>query len=234
MFDFWFGSDDLPIYGYIIRACIVYIYIFLMIKILGQRSMGAIHPLDFIFGVIIGDVVGQPLVDGDTPLSGPFTAAAVIAGLHLGLSILALKTPRFRRIIEDEPLLLIENGKILNKQLKKAKVTLESLIMDLRLRDAADLNEVDYAILESNGQISVIKKAEYQSLTPYDMQKSQEPKGYPSVLIADGRIIHANLKKIGTIDWLKEQVRKYGFQNPTDVFLLTIDKSGKIYVSGKQ
>lgn len=234
MSDIWFGSDDLPIYGFIIRACIVYVYIFLMIKILGQRSMGAIHPLDFIFGVIIGDIVGQPLASGEAPLPGPIAAAAVIAGLHLFLSILALKTPRFRRVIEDEPIILIENGKILNKQLKKAKVTIESLIMDLRLRDAVDLNEVDYALLESNGQISVIKKAEHQALTAFDMNKNVAKKGYPSVLIADGQIIHANVKEHSSLEWLEEQVREKGFSDHTEVFLFTVDKSGSIYVSGKE
>lgn len=234
MSNLWFGSEHLPIYGYILRACIVYVYIFLMIKLLGQRTMGAIHPLDFIFGVIIGDVVGQPLVDGATSMAGPFTAAAIIAGLHLSLSLVALKTPRFRRIIEDEPLILMENGKILNKQLKKAKVTLESFIMDLRLREAVDLNEVDYAILESNGQISVIKKAQYQSVTPFDLDISAEPKGYPTVLIADGQIIHANVKKITTLEWLEEEVKKHGFQDHKEIFILTIDQSGAVYVSGKE
>lgn len=234
MVDVWFGSEDLPIYGYMIRACIAYLYIFLIIKILGQRTMGSIHPLDFIFGVIIGDVVGEPLANGKTSLTGPFIVAALIAFLHLGFSYIALKTPRFRRVIEDEPLILIEDGKILNRQLKKAKVTLESLIMDLRLRGAADISEVDYAILESNGQISVIKKAQYNAVTPYDLDKKVAPKGYPSVLIADGQIIHANLKEVGTLEWLEKQVKKQGFQRASDVFLLTIDKGGNIYASGKQ
>ena len=233
MFEFWSGSPDLPIYGFLIRALIIYIYVFLIVKILGQRSMNTISPIDFIFGVIIGDVLGEPLASGETPLGGPIAAAALITGIHVSLALIALKTPRFRRVIEDEPLILIKNGHILNKELKKAKITMESLLMDLRLQSAADFTEIDYAILESNGQISVIKKSQYDSLTPSDMGQSPPPKGYPTVLIEDGRIIHANLKNVGTLDWLKEQIIKLGYKNHSEIFLLTMDQGGKFYVSAK-
>ncbi len=231
MFEFWTGSENLPIYGFIIRAIIVYIYIFLIIKILGQRSIVAINPLDFLFAVIIGDVLGEPLSTGNAPLGGPLVAAAVISGLHLFLSYIALKTPRFRRVIEDEPIIIIEKGKILHKELTKAKITVESLMMDLRLQDAVDLTEIDYAILEANGQISVIKKSQYQPLTPYDMLKQTPLKGYPTVLIQDGEIVWPNLQKVGTQGWLEEQLQKHGIRHHSDCFLMTMNEGGQIYVS---
>lgn len=233
MLEFWTGSEQLPVYGFLIRALIVYVYVFLIVKVLGQRTINAIDPIDFIFGVIIGDILGEPLSNGNTPLAGPFAAAFFVAALHLSLCIIALKTPRFRRIIEDEPIILIEKGKILNKQLRKVKMTLESLMMDLRLQ-SVDITEVDYAILESNGQVSVIKKSRYDHLTPDVMQIHVQPRGYSTVLIQDGHIIHANLKKVGTIEWLREQINKLGYKNYTEIFLLTMDESGKMYVSEKQ
>lgn len=231
MFEFWTGAEDLPVYAFIIRAVIVYVYIFIMIKVLGQRSMVAINPIDFLFAVIIGDVVGEPLADGSIDLTGPFAAAALIASLHLFLSYISLKTPRLRRVIEDEPIIIIEKGKILHKELTKAKITVESLLMDMRLQDASDLNEVDYAVLESNGQISVIKKPQFQSLTPNDMQQQTPPKGYPTVLIQDGKIVTPNLKKVGTKGWLEEQLQKHGIHHHSDCFLMTMDEGGQIYVS---
>lgn len=233
MAEFWTGAQDLPIYGFLIRALIVYIYVFFIVKILGQRTINAIDPIDFIFGIIIGDILGEPLANGNSPLAGPLAAAFFVSALHLSLCLIALKTPRFRRIIEDEPIILIEKGKILNKQLRKVKMTLESLLMDIRLQGAS-IDEVDYAILESNGQISIIKKSQYNSVTPNDLQLHVQPKGYPTVLIQDGRIIHTNLKKVGTIEWLKEQIIKLGYKNYTEIFLLTMDESGKLYVSEKQ
>ncbi|OLO40366.1 DUF421 domain-containing protein [Alkalihalophilus pseudofirmus] len=233
MFEFWTGAPDLPVYGFLIRALIVYVYVFIMVKLLGQRSMNSINPIDFIFGVIIGDIVGEPLSSGDLPLGGPLAAAALIAGLHLALSVLALHTPRFRRVIEDEPIILVRHGKILKKEMKKAKVTIESLLMDLRLLEA-DLKEVDYAILEANGQISVIKQSQYQSVTAQDMSLSTNPKGYPTVLIEDGNIILANVKKVGTVEWLREQVTKHGYGSYKDIFLMTMDEGGQIYISPQE
>ncbi|MET3504044.1 DUF421 domain-containing protein [Halalkalibacter oceani] len=234
MFDFWMGSETLPMYGFMIRAGIVYVYIFLIVKILGQRSMGSIDALDFIFGVVIGDILGEPLTDGELPLSGPVAAAALTAGLHLTLSIVALHTPRFRRIIEDEPIILMKHGEILHDELRKAKITLESFLMDLRLRSASDLSEIDYAILEMNGTISVIKKSKYDAATPNDLQQSPRSKGYSSVLIEDGHIIEANVRKVGTLDWLRGTIQQYGYSNAEDIFLLTLDEAGNVFISPKK
>lgn len=232
--DFWTGTGELAVWGFLIRALIVYIYIFLILKVLGQRSIGTIHPLDFLFGIIIGDILGEPLSSGTIPLAGPLAAAAMIASLHLVLSYLALKNPRYRRVIEDEPLLLIEKGRILHKQLKKTRITVESLLMDLRLNNTANPLEVDYAILESNGKISVIKKSQYNPVTPYDLNIDSPPvNGYTSVLIQDGRIIQSNVEKFGSLEWLIEQIQEKGFDDPTEIFLLTMNEGGKIYISEK-
>ncbi|WP_416150661.1 DUF421 domain-containing protein [Salipaludibacillus sp. HK11] len=233
MFDFWGGAEDLPIYGFLIRAAIVYVYVFILIKVLGQRSMTAVNPIDFLFGVIIGDVVGEPLADGEAPLAGPLAAASLIGGVHLGLSYVALKLPRFRRIIEDEPLVLMEKGKILHNEMAKAKVTVEALLMDLRLNSAIDLSEVDYAVLEANGQISVIKKSQYDSLTPNDVNQPTANKGYPTVLIQDGRYIDANIQKVASRKWVDNQIIQNGMKDVKEVFLMTLDGTGSIYFSEK-
>jgi uncharacterized membrane protein YcaP (DUF421 family) len=230
--DFWTGAKDLPVWGFLIRALIVYLYIFIVIKVLGQRSIGNINPLDFLFAIIIGDVIGNPLSSGKESLAGPLTAATTIAVLHLVLSFIALKTPRFRRVIEDEPLILVKNGQILKEQLRKTKLTVESLLMDLRLKGTADLNQVDYAVLESNGQISVIRKSDEDPLTPKNLNlPPQPPKGYPKVLILDGKVVHKNVEKVGTVSWLKEKIAELGFNSMDEIFLLTIDEGGQFYYS---
>lgn len=233
MLEIWKGSQDLVLYGFVVRAIIIYIYMFGIIKLLGQRSIGTLHPLDFLFGVIIGDILGGPLTTGDASMGGPIISAAVISLLHLSLSYISLKTPRFRRIVEDEPLILIEHGRILEEQLKKTKITVESLMMDLRLKNAADLTEVDYAVLESNGQISVIKNSQSDPVTPKDMHITKKKKGYPSVIIMDGQIIKHNLDKFNTVTWLKDQLKAKGIKSVEDVFLLTLDGTGTMYISKK-
>ncbi|WP_078430983.1 DUF421 domain-containing protein [Alkalihalobacterium alkalinitrilicum] len=235
MVEFWNGAEDLPIYGYLIRAGIVYLYIFMIIKILGQRSMVSFHPIDFIFAIIIGDIVGEPLSTGELPLGGPLAAASLIVGLHLTLTFLALKNAKVRRFVEAEPIIIINKGQILVDQMRKAKLTVEALFMDLRLNQASDLTEIDYAILEPNGQISVIKKSKYDALTPSDLDKTPSEKGYPSVLILEGEVNKANLEKLGySMAWLDEQVHQNGYENIKDIFLLTADeRNDKVYISGR-
>ncbi|MDZ5472843.1 DUF421 domain-containing protein [Bacillus sp. 31A1R] len=232
---FWSGAEDLPIYSYLIRGVIVYLYIFIVVKVLGQRSMVSFHPIDFIFAIIIGDIVGAPLSSGDIPLGGPLAAATLIAGLHLLLTNLALYSAKIRRFVEAEPIVVVNKGKIMAKQMRKAKLTIEALLMDLRLNQVSDLTEIDYAILEPNGEISVIKKSKHDSLTPDDLNLDVTEKGYPSVLILQGAINRSNLNKIGhNVKWLEEQISKHGYKNIKDIFLLTVDeRSGVIYISGE-
>ncbi|WP_096435279.1 DUF421 domain-containing protein [Alteribacter populi] len=233
MFEFWEGAHDLPVYSYLIRGIIVYLYIFIMIKILGQRTLGNIDPLDFLFGVVIGDILGEPLADGQIPLPGPLSAAALIAGIHFFLSHIALKMPKFRRVIENEPIVLIKNGKIFHDELRRMKITVESLMMDLRLQSAIDLSEVDYAVLESNGQISVIKHTKDDSTSPSDMGQFPKSKGYPAVLIQDGQVVEENLKRHKTKSWLQQQLQNHGLKEPSECFLFTLDEADNVYVSKK-
>ncbi|WP_413381327.1 DUF421 domain-containing protein [Alkalihalobacillus sp. 1P02AB] len=234
MFEFWTGAETLPIYGFFIRGVIVYLYIFLLVKVLGQRSMSSIDPLDFIFGVVIGDILGAPLTDGELPLKGPMTAAAVIAFIHFALSLIALKTPKFRRVIEDEPIIIIRHGIILNEQLKKTRITLEQLMMDLRLKNASNLAEVDYAVLEMNGQISVIKKDKYNPITLKDKNKSPKSSGYSTILIQDGKVVEKNANKVGGMNKVRKLIQKKGYANVRDIFVMSMNEKGDVYISPKQ
>ncbi|WP_370621791.1 DUF421 domain-containing protein [Bacillus sp. JCM 19034] len=128
----------------------------------------------------------------------------------------------------------MRHGVILYEQLRKAKITLEAFMMDLRLKSASDLTEIDYAILEMNGQISIIKKSNYESVTLRDMNESKVSKGYSSVLIEDGRIIEANVKKYGTINWLHDEIHRQGYANTKEIFVMTIDEAGQTYISPKK
>ncbi|WP_090400147.1 DUF421 domain-containing protein [Natribacillus halophilus] len=231
MTDIWTGSEQLPFYGFIVRALFVYLYIFLMVKVIGQRSMANIDPLDFIFGVVIGDVVGETVSSGDEELTGPFAGAAMIAFLHWLLSFASLKLPRFRRVIEDEPFIIIENGQILNDMLKKTNMTIEQLLMELRQNDASNLNEIDYAILEPNGQVSVIKKSPFNAATGYDIGLNPQNEGYPHVIIADGKLISANMEKIMNRKQLENGLIDHGYNRIEDVFLMTVNDKGEWYLS---
>ncbi|SDB91670.1 DUF421 domain-containing protein [Shouchella lonarensis] len=232
MFDFWTGTEDLPIYGFLIRAMIIYSYIFFIVRVLGQRTMSSIDALDFIFGVVIGDILGETLTEGNSSLTGPMVAAAVVASLHLLLSYSSLKSRRLRRFFENEPIILMRDGEILPDQLRKTKITLDSFMMDLRLNNVSDLNTVDYAILEMNGLISIIKKSADTPVSRADINVPSPKTGYPTVVIEDGVIIEQNLHKVGDMQWLKAELQARGLHT-TQVFIMTVDENKTIYISCK-
>ncbi|QDI90123.1 DUF421 domain-containing protein [Salicibibacter halophilus] len=227
----WMGSQDLPFYSFIVRAILVYIYIFLMVKVIGQRSMANIDPLDFIFGVIIGDVVGETVSSGEEELTGPFAGAAMIAFLHWLLSYAGLKWPRFRRVIEDEPFIIIEKGRILDHMLKRTNITIEQLLMELRQHDTSDLNEIDYAVLEPNGNISVIKRSPFNAATAYDIGLTPQNRGYPKVVISDGKVVPENMEKIMTRAELEKGIIDHGYNAVEEIFLLTVNEADEWYVT---
>ncbi|AXF55021.1 DUF421 domain-containing protein [Salicibibacter kimchii] len=229
--DIWMGSNDLPFYGFIVRAIFVYLYIFLMVKVIGQRSMANIDPLDFIFGVIIGDVIGETVSSGDEELTGPVAGAAVIAFLHWLFSFASLKLPRFRRLVEDEPFIIIEKGQILDHVLTRTGMTIEQLLMELRQHDASDLNEIDYAVLEPNGNISVIKRSPFNAATAYDVGLSPQNRGYPKVIISDGKVVPENMEKIMTHAELEKGIMDHGYNAVEDIFLMTVNEVDEWYIS---
>ncbi|MBM7632695.1 DUF421 domain-containing protein [Geomicrobium sediminis] len=233
--ELWEGSSSLPLYGFAVRALIVYVYIFTMIKLLGQRSMATVDPLDFIFGVVIGDILGEPLATGDSELGGPFLAAATIGALHWSLSYIALKLPKkSRRFLEDEPYILASNGVFHEKILRKANMTIEQVLMELRQASSSDLNEIDTVVLEQNGKVSVIKKARFDQLTPDDMNISTNDKGYASVIISDGTLKKKNLPEHLSEEKFYKQLKKRGYDSADNIFLLTINRNNEWYISPKE
>lgn len=228
----WDGSEQFPLFGFAVRAAIAYLVLIVLIKILGQRSVSSLQPTDFLYAIVIGDVIGEPLTSGEDSFKGPLLAAFTLTAIHLGLTFTTLKWSKFRRITDDEPIFLIKDGKILRKQMKKTKVTLDMLLMELRLRGYPDVSEVDMAILEANGEISVIPKKETTPATKNDLNIPAPPVGYPVVLIEDGNVIEDNLKRHNlTESWLSKELKKRGVNDTRDVMLATVTKSGELYYS---
>lgn len=230
----WSGSEDFPLYGYIIRAVMAYIILLILMKVLGQRSLSSLQPTDFLYAIVIGDIIGEPLSSGESEFTGPLSAALTLSAIHFTLSYLTLKGSKFRRITDDEPLFLVRDGRILREELKKTKVTLDMLLMEMRLRDVPNIADVDTAILEANGEISIIPKEEKQPVTKEDMDLPAPRIGYPTVIIEDGNLLIDNLKKHDLDrEWLQKQLEDRGISDPQDIMLATVTKSGEFYCSRK-
>ncbi|WP_134699083.1 DUF421 domain-containing protein [Ammoniphilus sp. YIM 78166] len=234
MASFWQGDPHLTISAFVIRATVTYLFLFGLIKFLGQRTMSNLQAQDFLFAIVIGDVIGEPLVNGETNLSGPFSVALTLTGIHYVITFMALKSARIRRFVDEEPRILISRGKVLRNMMKKTKVTLDMLLMSARMKNVTNLSDVELAILEPNGEISIITRAHANPVTPRDLGLPAAEIKMPSVLIEDGHVVKRNLQYHDlTEEWLQEQLIQKGIQSPTEVFLALLESDGTVYVSRK-
>jgi len=167
--------------------------------------------------------VGIPLLSGIIPILTLLLAQLV-------LSYLTLKSEKARSIICGMPTVLIENGKIIESALKKTRCNLNDLLEQLRLHNITDVSDVEFAILETCGQISVIPKSQKRALTPEDMKVPTAYEGLPITLIMDGKINYKNLAKTDlSSDWLINYFKKKGVENIKEVFFASLDSKGKIF-----
>lgn len=233
--EFWQGDAKLTIMGFIVRALVAYVFLFGIIKFLGQRTMSNLQAQDFLFAIVIGDVIGEPLINGDMSLTGPVTVALTLTVIHYVLTLMVLKSPKVRRFVDEEPLILVSQGKILRNMMRKTKVTLDMLLMSARMNNVTRMSDVELAILEPNGEISIITKARANPITPEDLNIDKQEVKMPAVLIEDGHIIQRNLKYQNlSEDWLTEELKGKGIESPKEVFLALLESDGTLYISKKQ
>lgn len=230
--EFWQGDGHLSVMGFIIRAGVAYLFLFSIIKFIGQRTMSNLQSHDFLFAIVIGDVIGGPLISGDVSLTGPFVVALTLAAIHYIITFLSLKSLRFRRFVDEKPLIIVWNGKILRRMMKKTKVTLDMLLMAARMNNITRMSDVQLAVLEPNGEISVITKTEANPITPGDPDPSEVT--MPTVLIEDGNIQERNLKNYSlSEEWLQQQLLYQGISHPNEVFLALLESGDHLYVARK-
>jgi uncharacterized membrane protein YcaP (DUF421 family) len=213
------------------RAVIAFLALFVLARILGKKQISQLTFFDYVVGIVIGDMASTMAVDTSMKLMNGFAGLIVFTLLSLIIAYGAIKSFKFRDLVESSPSILIKNGKVMEKSLFKHKMTYDDLLNGLREQGAFKLSEVEIAILETNGQISVMKKPEYQSLTPKDLGLSVEEDHAPSLIIIDGTLLEKRLNYLGySEEWLREEMKKQGANGVEDVFLAQIDSSGNVYV----
>lgn len=227
-----YSAEEVPWWGFILRTTILYFTLVICSRLTGRREISRLDPYSFSLAIVIGSIASPPLADpGASPLVailGIFLLYALGEGLY-GLEL--LNRAPISKAIGDEPIHVIKGGKIVEDNLMKTHYNLDNLLMQLRLQDAPNIHDVEAAILEPNGQLSVVKKAQKEAVTPGDLGLTTSYEGLPTVLIYDGKIKKDNLGKVHlTEDWLFQQLQQKGINKLQDVFLASIDTQGNLYV----
>ena len=213
------------------RVALTFVILLALTRILGKKQISQLTFFDYIVGIVIGDMASTIAIDTTIKFSYGLIGLVGYTILSVIIAFGAIKSFKFRELVESSPSILIKDGKIMEKTLLKHRLTFDDLLNGLREKDAFNLSEVELAMLETNGQISVMKKPEYQALTPKDIGLRVEEDHAPSLVIIDGTLLEKHLIYLGySKDWLLKEIKKQGANQFEDVFLAQINSDGSVYV----
>lgn len=218
-----------------IRTLLLYLLVVIVMRIMGKRQIGQLQPYELAVAILISDLAAVPMQNTGIPLLHGIIPILTLLIAQLIFSIAALKSVKLRAIICGKPIIFIENGKINEKNLRKEMYTLNELLEQLRIKDTANIADVEFAILETNGQLSVIPKSQKRPVNPADLSLSTKYEGLPLDLIVDGVLVESNLQKANLDEaWLISELSKAGINSIHDVFFANLDDEGKLYIQKKQ
>lgn len=216
------------------RSIILYIIVLIVMRLMGKREIGQLQPFELAISIMIADLATIPMADTGIPIGNGIIPILGLLVMHLLISLINLKSIKLREIICGKPRILIYRGKIQEKALIKERFTINELQERIRSQNIVNLGDVEYAILETSGQITVIEKPNKRQATPEDFGIMPEYEGIPYDLVVDGKIMKKNLEAIGkNYNWLKKEINKFGF-NPEDALVVTIDGKNQIFCQKKE
>lgn len=216
------------------RSILIYIFVLIVMRLMGKREIGQLQPFELAIAIMIADLASIPMTDSGIPITNGIISILGLLLMHLVISFLNVKSIKAREIICGKPTILIYRGKIDEKALKKERFTINELEERLRGNNIYNLGDVEYAILETSGQVTVIQKPEKRNTIAEDFNIIPDYEGIPYDLVVDGKIMEKNLQAIGkNYQWLKKQVEKFNMK-PEEALIVTYDAKGQIFCQKKE
>jgi len=218
-----------------IRTFILFFALLIAMRAMGKRQLGELEPSELVVAVLISDIAAHPLQDISTPMINALIPIITLPCLEILITALTLKNLRFRSFICGRPSILIENGQINEREMRRNRVSLDELAEELRHKDITDISKVHYAILETDGQVSALLYSDEKPPSAKNLSIHSENSALPVVIINDGRLLSENLRFLGKNEqWLQQQLRKNGVSKVADVFYFTCDAAGNTYFSARR
>ena len=212
-----------------VRSIILYVLVLLVMRLMGKREIGQLQPFELAISIMIADLASIPMTDIGIPIFNGIIPMLGLLTMHLIISVINLKSMKAREIICGKPSILIYRGKINEEILKKERFTINELEERLRTSNVFNFGDVEYAILETSGQVTVIQKPEKRNTIPEDFNITPEYEGIPYDLVIDGKVMEKNLQQIGKdYNWLKKQAEKFKIK-PEEALIITIDGKNQIF-----
>ena len=217
-----------------LRTVVLYLVLIAVIRTMGKRQVGQMEPSEFVVTMLVANLASIPMQDGGIPLLSGLVPILTVLGLELVLSYMTMRSLFFRKLFCGKPVILIDNGKILFDNLRRTRVTMDELTGHLREKDILDITTVQYAILETNGNLSVFPFPRFCPAGAEDAGISVEAQYLPVTILEDGRILKENLKKAGKDSrWLEKTLAK-NKAAAHEVLLLTVDGENRVVCIRKE
>lgn len=202
--------------------------LFIIAKIMGHRQVSQLDFFDYITGITIGSIAAEMATELETPWM-PAIAMVVYGAIAFSLNLITSKFPRTRKYINGSPAILMSNGKLYRKNMKKAKLDLSEFLMMCREQGYFDLNDIQTAVFENNGKLTVLPKSLNRPATPEDLNLNPKEDNISTEIIMDGRILEENLKRMGLdLTWLNKQLKAQGYRNAKEIYLGLCDKDNQL------
>lgn len=228
---FFQAQETLTTIEWVLRAVIAFFFLVIVARVLGQRAISQLRLLDFVIALVIGNIIAHPLSDEGLGLKGSMITTIVLVVLYLSGILLMLKWPWFRRLLTSKPIILVQNGEILQKGLNDARISIDVLLEELREAKVIDVKNVALAMWEADGKISVFMDPQYEPVTPLSLQIETEPFDYPRTIIKEGIINFKELKQVQKDeDWIVSKLKSLYKTEIKNVLLATLDSKNNLRV----
>lgn len=217
-----------------VRTLLLYLLVVIVTRLMGKRQIGELQPYEFVITIMIADLVAVPMQDRGLSLFNGVIPVLTLLLVQVVFSFWTLKSQTFRRLLCGKPSPIMEKGKINWAEMRSNLYHVNDLLEQLRSQGYFNLSEVEFALLETNGSLTVLPKAEKRPVTLADLNLPAAPEAMPLALILDGQIAEDHLAQAGlTRQWLEEELRKEGVTDPRTVLIAMLDTRGRFYCQTK-
>lgn len=218
----------------LIRATILYVIIIFLIRLMGKRQIGELQPSELVITILISEIASIPMENNSVPIINSVVALFALVAYEILTSAAGLKSNKLRSVIQGHPVIVIRDGKIDAKALKKLRMTVNDLVSALRQKDVFEVSQVSYAIFETNGKISVLLKPEYRNSSAADLDIYPADNGMPFAVVCDGEIIDETVKD-STFDISHVKKIIVSSKIPVEeILIMTVDSKGNVYIERKE
>ena len=229
--DFFYGQESLTAIQWTLRAIVAFFFLFFMVKIMGLRSISQLRLLDFAMAILIGNIIAHPLSDERLGFKGSLVSMSILVGLYLICLYLMGKFIPFREFVAPPPITLVKNGEINLKNLKKARISVDDVLSEMRKQSIVDVKKVALALWEPDGEISFFLSPEHQPVTKSDLNITSQPFSYPTTIIKEGKINYEVLSNSPyNEETLKNNIKTIYNVEINEILLATLNQNNQLQI----